>query len=180
MDHILANLLEQLRTPKITEAFLAITSLGKLEVVITFLICIILLLIIYKKWSSVSQLLVAVLGSQSLIWLAKIFFQRERPGGAVYLESSFSFPSGHAAIAIVFYGFVTILVYQNIKPLVLKKLVVFVLITIIFLIGFSRMYLGVHYLSDVFAGYLLGLTWLGISVLFRRIYMTSCQPLVTN
>jgi len=82
----------------------------------------------------------------------------------VYVETSYSFPSGHATIAVAFYGFLIYVVWRNTKSWTYKINLLFAGLVIIAAIGFSRLYLGVHFLSDVLSGYLLGLLWLIISV----------------
>jgi undecaprenyl-diphosphatase len=82
------------------------------------------------------------------------------------VEHSFSFPSGHATIAVAFYGFLAFLAMRGTKRWEKSVNICFAGIAVVLLIGFSRLYLGVHYLSDVWAGYLVGALWLiaGISM----------------
>jgi len=96
--------------------------------------------------------------------LGKIAFHRPRPKLAIYIEHSFSFPSGHATIAVAFYGFLTYILIRNFKQWKTKVNIFFIGITLILLLGFSRLYLGVHYVSDVWGGYLIGTLWLIISI----------------
>ncbi|MBU4431911.1 LssY C-terminal domain-containing protein, partial [Patescibacteria group bacterium] len=77
---------------------------------------------------------------------------------------TYSFPSGHATTAVAFYGFVTYLLMSLIKSRRRKIHIFFVGFVLIFLIDFSRLYLGVHYLSDVWGGDLVGLLWLIIGI----------------
>ena len=144
--------------------FTWITLLGESSTIILFtLIASIVLWLINKKWQMLG-LLLSVVGSAGTTLLAKIIFNRPRPLNAALLETSASFPSGHAAIAIAFYGFITYLLIKETKKKrdrILVTLFGFILIT---LIGFSRLYLGVHYVSDVLAGYLDGILWLIIGI----------------
>ena len=78
--------------------------------------------------------------------------------------SSFSFPSGHATAAVAFYGVVFYLLIRNAKRLKSKFALLTTGFVFILIIGFSRMYLGEHYLSDVVGGYLLGFLWLLFSI----------------
>lgn len=84
---------------------------------------------------------------------AKYLFSKPRPMDALILESSYSFPSSHSSISFVFFILIYFYFEDKIKN---KKLFLFFNIFLILLIGFSRIYLNVHYLSDVFGGYLLG------------------------
>ena len=83
------------------------------------------------------------------------------------MEKSYSFPSGHAMISVLFFGSIIYLVNKH--NLKYKKLITFSLSTFILLIGISRIYLGVHYLTDVVGGYLLGFIVLFLIIhLFER------------
>ena len=74
-------------------------------------------------------------------------------------ENGFSYPSGHAMTSLAFYGFLIYLVYQKMKPSILKKMIILLFILLIFLIGFSRIYLGVHHFSDILGGYLISFAY---------------------
>ncbi len=127
----------------------------------------------YKIWG----LIVSIVGSSFSVYFLKEFFERTRPLGAFYFESTHSFPSWHSAIAIALYGFLISLIWKpdfappslqattgkHEKHHLKNKMIIF-LTTLIFLIGLSRLYLGVHYLSDVLAGYLVGAIWLWIAL----------------
>jgi len=106
--------------------------------------------------------------------LGKIVFHRPRPEFPVYVETSFSFPSGHATIAIALYGFLAYILIQEVHSWKKKVNIFFGAILLAILIGLSRLYLGVHYVSDILGGYLLGFLWLivGISI---AVYLGSRQ-----
>ena len=100
--------------------------------------------------------------------LVKIIVRRERPDYLrMVMEKSYSFPSGHAMISVLFFGSIIYLVNKyNLKY---KKLITFSLSTFVLLVGISRIYLGVHYLTDVVGGYLLGFIVLFLIIhLFER------------
>lgn len=154
------------RNASAVKAFLWITLLGKSEVVITFaLITSAILWLSRKRWQ-IASLWLTVVGSGIFIYLTKFVMNRPRPNYAVYLEHSASFPSGHAAISVALYGFLAYLLFRAAKKRKHRVLAVLIGVLIILAVGFSRLYLGVHYASDVWAGYLVGLLWLtvGISV----------------
>lgn len=99
--------------------------------------------------------------------ILKHIFRRSRPTEfRIIDESGYSFPSGHSMVSMAFYGYLIYLVYKNIKNKYLKWILIIVLSILIILIGISRIYLGVHYTSDVLGGYLLSLSYL---VLFIHI-----------
>ncbi len=122
-----------------------------------FFLCIILFVIMYKK-KKINDFLflsVNVLSSIVIIRVFKIIFQRPRPLWPLIEETGYSYPSGHTLTATCFYGSLIILVNKYFKG----KLKIFAnifLVAMILLTGLSRIYLGVHYLSDVIAGYILG------------------------
>jgi undecaprenyl-diphosphatase len=84
-----------------------------------------------------------------------------------YEETNFSFPSGHSTTAMVLFGMISYFLIRNSTSRRQRILFLLLGLTIILLVGFSRIYLGVHFLSDVLGGYLLGATWLilGITVI---------------
>ena len=108
---------------------------------------------------------VVSLGSFIVMWSLKLYFSRPRPDDPVFKAAmGFSFPSGHAMSSMTFYGLLIFLVWKNIENVVLKWILTILLAAFIILIGFSRIYLRVHYASDVMAGFSLGLVWLVLSL----------------
>ena len=99
----------------------------------------------------------------------KIIVQRARPEQGLVSASGFSFPSGHATMAVIFFSLLIYLFRDEIKNKALRWIFVAGCWLLIFLVGISRVYLGVHWLSDVLAGWALGLfvVSLGI-VVFRK------------
>jgi len=136
----------------------------------TFLIPANLLLIFYflfirkHKWYSIKVPVVSI-GSVSLMFLLKFFFSRPRPNDPLLRNvTGFSFPSGHAMVSFTFYGLLIFLVWENVSNKWVKWILMIFLFLLILIIGVSRVYLRVHYASDVLAGYALGLIWLVLSV----------------
>lgn len=119
------------------------------------------------RWYAVKIPVIAA-GSSLLNQGMKFWFNRPRPETAFYDQSGFSFPSGHAMIGGSFYGLFIYLVWTNIKSLFWRWLLTLLLGLWILLIGYSRVYLNVHYASDVLAGWLVGFVFLTISLLVLR------------
>ncbi|MCI8519234.1 MAG: phosphatase PAP2 family protein [Clostridia bacterium] len=91
----------------------------------------------------------------------KNIFQRPRPiEYRLIEETGYSFPSGHSMASMAFYGFIIYLIYKNIKNKYIKWISIILLSILILAIGFSRIYLGVHYTSDVLGGFLLTIAYL--------------------
>lgn len=108
-------------------------------------------------WCTATNLVLALALNQVL----KAIVQRPRPDGFRLAEASgFSFPSGHSMVAMAFFGLLIWFVWRYEKDNIRRVLLVIALCAIIAMIGISRVYLGVHYASDVLAGFCLSLIWL--------------------
>ncbi len=95
--------------------------------------------------------------------LLKTLIQRPRPEGyRLVAESGFSFPSGHSMVAMAFYGLLIWMVWRYEKDALVRRLGVIGFGLVIVLVGLSRIYLGVHYASDVLAGFCASIAWLGV------------------
>ena len=130
------------------------------------------------KWYSIKIPVVAI-GGVTMMALLKFIFSRPRPLIPL-LEPArgFSFPSGHAMMSFSFYGLLIFMVYENVKNVYLKWTLMILLLLLIFLIGFSRVYLRVHYASDVIAGFAAGFIWIVLSIfVVRRIEIFSSRKI---
>ena len=120
-------------------------------------------LLVWRKFYSLAWLVVIIVGGSAILdEVLKLIFRRTRPDlllGGQHL-SSYSFPSGHATGAICFFGFLIWLSWNHLKSPLLKWLAITGSIIMILLVGFSRIYLGVHYPTDVIGGYFSGGSWL--------------------
>jgi len=167
-DIRIANLFFVFRNDTLTNVFSWITLLGKSQVILVFIAISVALLRLWRKNYYILSLFIAVTGSEAFTYLGKLAFHRPRPELAVYAEHSFSFPSGHATIAVAFYGFVGYILMRFVQSWNKKVNIFFTTIFVIAAIGLSRVYLGVHYLSDVWSGYLVGAMWLIIAISFSE------------
>lgn len=129
------------------------------------IVCLVLTILYTNKNSKyILPFLISVAGSAGTMYIIKIIFNKPRPlDFALYLESGYSFPSGHATLAIALYGILIYTTYNQ-TNLKLKNLLILGFILLILSIGLSRLYLGVHYISDVLTGYLLGFIWVWIGI----------------
>jgi undecaprenyl-diphosphatase len=116
------------------------------------------------RWYSIKIPAVAISGVV-LMFILKHLFNRERPLTPL-LEPArgLSFPSGHSLMSFTFYGLMIYLVWTNIENKLLSSVLVTGLLLIILFIGISRIYLEVHYATDVIAGFCMGLMWLVLSL----------------
>jgi len=168
LDIRMANLFLLFRTGALTDFFTWVTVLGKAQVIMFFIVITASLLWLWRKKYCILPLAVSAVGSVTFTSLGKLAFHRPRPEIAIYAENSFSFPSGHATIAISFYGFAAYLLMRFSSGWNRKVNIFFAAVLIILAIGFSRIYLGVHYISDVWSGYLVGSLWLIIAISFSE------------
>jgi membrane-associated phospholipid phosphatase len=117
-----------------------------------------------KKWLAI-RIASLALSSLLLKFMLKLFFQRERPSIPVIEKVwGYSFPSGHALIGVVFYGLLIYVVWHEVKQKWLKTALISFFALLILFISFSRIYLRVHYASDVIAGLAVGIIWLVLSL----------------
>jgi len=165
-DFRIARLLAYFRSPELTKIFLWITLLGKWQIIIGAAIAVSVILWLWKKRDYIIYLWLALGADELFNYLGKLTIHRARPDNSVYFENSFSFPSGHAMVSVIFYGFLGYLLIRHRKNWKQKVNVFFVCFIVVIAIGFSRLYLGVHYLSDVWGGYLLGLLILATAITF--------------
>lgn len=156
------------RAEWLTLFFRAATFLGEFSV-IAFLSILSVYHFYSKKHSEkIKSFVISIAGSAITVFFIKHIFFRARPVlEAIYPETGSSFPSGHATMAMAFYGFLFYTILKA-KWHPLKKIFLVASPLLIILIGLSRLYLGVHYLSDVLAGYAIGFIWILISFAFSK------------
>lgn len=172
IDFEVENYISLIRTSGGLDFFSYIAFLGD-KYFVVFLGALISYLI-YRFWTKDSFLLkvfwVAFAMNMILGFLAKYFVGRDRPLGAeVYEGFTYSFPSGHSLAAFFIYGFIAFF-FSNIKSINrnIRYVAIGLSFLIIAMVGFSRLYLGVHYLSDVLGGYIFGLFWLNFTISFFK------------
>ena len=175
VDLRLAGSLALFRDTGLIHFFTWVTLLGSLQVVGGFILASSVLLFLWKRKNFITPLFVTVCSAGIFNYFGKLTFQRPRPEGAYYLESSFSFPSGHSTIVVAFYGFLAYVLFRCIKKWGGKVNAIAGCVLIMLLVGFSRLYLGVHYLSDVWGGYLVGALCLIFGITFSE-WMLSREP----
>ena len=152
-----------------------ITSLGSATIIVLFTVIVTVYLLLQKKYNLLWMVLTATIGGALLVSGLKEFIGRTRPTIVTHLleENSHSFPSGHSMMsAIVYLTQATLLsrIEENRKA---KIYIISVALLLTFLIGISRIYIGVHYPTDVLAGWVAGISWAllcwyAVSLLERR------------
>jgi membrane protein DedA with SNARE-associated domain/membrane-associated phospholipid phosphatase len=161
-DRALDDYLHSLATPPLTTFFLIVTALGSIEAIVLLGMVVATFLALGRRWLFLGSWLAAVAGSAVLNHLLKQLFERPRPyfKHPLLVETSYSFPSGHAMESFVVYGMLAYFAVLAMRTWESRVAVVFGTTLLVVLIGFSRMYLGVHYFSDILAGYAAGGVWL--------------------
>ena len=163
-DNAIYSVVSQHITPITTTIFKFITNLGGVITVLVVTLCI-LVFIKEKKYGIyvTVNLVVITLINQ----LLKNIIQRPRPTEfRIIDEVGYSFPSGHSMVSMAFYGFLIYLTYKNVQNKYLKWISCIILSILIILIGISRIYLGVHYASDVIGGFCFSIGYL---IIFTKI-----------
>ena len=161
-DDNIYNLLYSLRSSSMDLIMKTITQFGNTIPVIIITLVLMITLTSRKEVFLIGSNTILTVGSNQIL---KHIICRPRPNHLrLIVENGYSFPSGHAMISICLYGLLIYLINKKIKNKILKVLLTIILILLILGIGISRIYVGVHYPSDVLAGYLLSLSILIFSI----------------
>ncbi|MBI5065907.1 bifunctional DedA family/phosphatase PAP2 family protein [Candidatus Woesearchaeota archaeon] len=135
-------------------------------------------LIYKKKWYYFLLFLFSMIGGLLFEVIIKLIAHRARPSNALIKLADYSFPSGHATMAIIFFSLLLYSFKDDIKNKILKNSFIVGNIALFLLVGFSRIYLNVHWFSDVIAGFSLGLFWITLLILvFKAIAALSKKTL---
>lgn len=147
--------------PTLTNCMIWITDTGSAQFYLIFSSIICLYWLFKRQWTKILILAACLGGAGILNFLLKQLFERTRPDiFRVIAETGYSFPSGHAMGALCFYGLLAFIISLNLRLRRDRVLLYSVATFYILCIGISRIYLGVHYPSDILAGYFAGSTWL--------------------
>lgn len=157
-DYTIVNIMYSLRTPLLTIIMKGITFLGDISGVGIFLVVVFLTLIILKKYKYILPILMSSIAGEVFVFFMKLFARRERPSmqNALITETDFSFPSGHAMIAVTVYLLTIYFLLKACKKKWEKVVLLMLGVILVLGIGLSRLYLGVHWPTDIVASYLLG------------------------
>lgn len=138
-----------------------ITSLMKVTTFFGSYTCLISLIIIFLIIIKDKKLPIFMAFNLLLVYLTNVILKhiylRERPSFPLVIEKGFSLPSSHAMCSIAFYGLLIYFIQKYTKNKIFRYILTIFFVILILLIGFSRLYLNVHYMSDVLIGYLFGL-----------------------
>lgn len=155
--------------PWLNKLTIIITDVFRPEVLLTLAILVAVYFFIKRQWYKAGLVFLSSAGGLALGAILKYLVNRPRPAGSLVLETGLSFPSQHSLMALIFFSLVLFGCVNLIKNKILKYLFAAGNILLILAVGFSRIYLKVHWFSDVIAGYALGLFWLTFLILVFRI-----------
>ena len=160
-DHVLNNQIQGLRTHWGDHFMVAFTEVGGPAGTIALVVTLSLYFAYRRYWRTLGYWIGATAIAEGLVWAVKFTLGRARPHNIYTGIEQYSFPSGHTTLSIVIYGFMAFLLANN-KPAKQKLVLTVIAAAIIGLISFSRMYLGVHWFSDVLGSLSLGLIWVSV------------------
>ena len=165
IDNSVAADFHRYATPLATQIFLTISAFG-FQVLYVVAVGVGLYFIVKRAWLRLSLWIAALVGGQVLNLLLKEWFARPRPvfQDPLAVALFYSFPSGHATMSLIAYGLIAYFLWTSAAPRFPRRLATVALILLILLIGLSRLYLGVHYFSDVIAGFAAGGLWLSFCI----------------
>jgi membrane-associated phospholipid phosphatase len=163
-DERVAEWLHGRATDPFTDVFRVITWTGNFATLLAVTLLVVVILWRRRRRTDGVFVAFAFLGAQVLSNAMKLGFRRERPFFADPLatEGTFSFPSGHALVSLAVYGSIALLLARKISSLTGRAFLLGGTALWVAAIGFSRLYLGVHFLSDVLAGFAAGAAWLAL------------------
>lgn len=170
-DTKVTDFVTSFRSPELNNFFQFVTDLGDLYayIVVTTIVALFFFFKLRNKRFIFQLVGVVILSALANIALKRAF-NRARPTiEHLVVVKTLSYPSGHAMSAMAFYGFLTYLIFQIKMKRWLRAILAFIFISLIILIGLSRIYLGVHFPSDVAGGFIAGLIWVAFCIVLFNI-----------
>ena len=170
-DNSIRAAVHQRASPALTVFMRGITLLGSMEVLLPLVLIVVTFLLVRGKRYEAIVLSVTMAGGAILNMVLKLSFHRVRPDPFFDLATpaSYAFPSGHALLALCFYGVMVRILSDSLKSREYRWMVWVGAVLLIGLIGLSRIYLGVHHASDVLAGYAAAIVWISaVTMIVRR------------
>ena len=176
-DLQVSNLVQALRTPAMTRILTFVSDLGRWQTIAVGTVIFGVILALWRLEAEMLTLAVTITFGEIFLWLVKNLVHRVRPepANALSFESSYSFPSGHAFAAFVFYGLVCALLLPAARRWT-RPLIIGSGVGLVAAIGFARVYLGVHWPSDVLASYAAGAAWLAAALAGLFVWRSRRPP----
>jgi membrane-associated phospholipid phosphatase len=169
---------ETIRTPFLNKLMLLMTVAGDWQIIAWGMLLGVILLIKAQKHRYLLALILSNSVAVSFIEITKFFFSRVRPSidQALILENNYSFPSGHSYFAVVFYGLVIYFWFRHFKETWKRITILLIGGTFVVLLALSRIYLGVHWLTDVLAGLTASGVWLTMVITYMEYKIKFFKP----
>jgi membrane-associated phospholipid phosphatase len=177
VDLAISNFIQSFRNERLTSWFEAMSYIGSKKIYFPSLFLLAVYLLVRKRWLASLLLIVSLMGSRFLNYGLKIWYERPRPDiNLLVTASGYSFPSGHAMNATAYLGFIAYLTITE-HRLTLWQKVLLIIVTgfLILSIMISRVYLGVHYPSDILAGCAAGGSWLILCIFLHSRFERQIQ-----
>ena len=168
VDAWAAGLAHTVASPASTAFFRAVTFGGSAWVAIPLVLAVAVALWRRRDRRAVALVVTSFGAGEALLYGIKVFFQRARPELQLVAEHGYSFPSGHSFTAAVVFGLLAVLTWHRTRSVGLRVGGTVMLLLLIVLVGASRIYLGVHYATDVLGGFALAAGWLAAAVAIAR------------
>ncbi len=186
IDTRVLNLMPSIRTPLQTSFFRDVTTLANFQT--TLLLTVAIVIALWRKRHRVlAGIFIAVVAAEELItWIIKNSVQRHRPDQTLRIirEGGYSFPSGHAFRATLLFGLLAYLFYKSTASKWARFIAIGLYVLSVFLVAVSRIYLGVHYPSDVWGSVLIGCAMLALSIggieIVTRYKNSSAGPMIVS
>ena len=176
IDLTIQSIIIGIRNNNLNETMKTITNICSFYAIVALTL---LLLIIIKNKNIPLSIMLNLICISLLNLVFKFIIQRQRPEGINIINvDGYSYPSGHSMISMAFFGFIAYLIYKKLNNKIYKVLTIIISIIIVFLIGFSRIYLGVHYFSDVLGGFFASLGYLIIFTDYYQIILKEIKKII--
>ncbi|PEY37192.1 phosphoesterase [Bacillus cereus] len=172
-DDVISGFIQSFRNDYLTAYFTWMSYIGSKKIYFPLLIIVVMYFLIRKKLLGALFLIINYYGSRYLNSLLKLWYERPRPDvSQLVTATGYSFPSGHTMNATAFLGFIAyVTITEHRITLHRKLLIIFITCFVIFSISVSRVYLGVHYPSDILAGWAAGGSWLILCIMFHQAFI---------
>jgi membrane-associated phospholipid phosphatase len=173
-DSFVRTAIHQHATPGLTRLMLGFSFLGSVATVSVLCLVLLSAFLCFRRVRLAALLGITMIGMAALDFSLKLAFHRPRPVAFFGSSpSSYSFPSGHAFGALCFYGVLAAISAARARGKAAKSCIWTGAVLLIGMIGLSRIYLGVHYPSDVIAGYCAGAVWVGAVGFLDQLFLES-------
>ncbi|MBU2052617.1 MAG: phosphatase PAP2 family protein [Nanoarchaeota archaeon] len=167
LDYFVSNLAQKMWNPTTNGFFIFMGDYSR-RIIVFIAITVAVFLYSQKRRMQSLVLVLTLVAGFILEHILELIIQRGRPAIQMIQESGYSFPSGHSISSIILFSFIIYFYKDEIKNKAGRAIFIFINIFLILLAGFSRIYLNVHWFSDVIGGYALGFFLFNIGVLFLK------------